>query len=361
MLGALLTADVGGWSPAGTTYLYQWQRITPAGVADILGANGSTYRTSAADRGYQLQLRVTASNLDGIVRATSAAFGPVVAQPPVDVTAPTVTGDARTGAVLTGTIGTWSPEGSFYSLQWQRVSGGRVTDIAGATSLTYRVTASDRGAQLQLRVAAAGGDAPVLAYSARFGPIVAQPPVATTRPAISGTPVIGTTLTGSRGTWSPAGTTYSYQWQRVAGTKVTDIPRATALTYRPAAADKGARLQLRVQAANTDGVTLATSAPTGEIRAAAASATVGVGATSTLRTASGAAVASASVSGGAHASAARLVATVRRARTARGTLRVTVCSADASEPCAPVRKLGRRPLRIAVASTASRVRIAVSR
>lgn len=62
-----------------------------------------------------------------------------------------------------------------------------------------------------------------------------------TRPAITGSPVVGRTLTASTGTWNlSAGSEWTYEWLR--GSTVV----GTGRTYRIAAADAGHRLAVRV-------------------------------------------------------------------------------------------------------------------
>ena len=57
-----------------TSYAYQWQRRAPAGASvNIAGATGATYTLDAADVGAEIRLRVTATNPDGTLSATSAA------------------------------------------------------------------------------------------------------------------------------------------------------------------------------------------------------------------------------------------------------------------------------------------------
>ena len=77
---------------------------------------------------------------------------------PVSASAPTVSGTARAGSTLTATHGAWSgTPGIDYGYQWQRcTSGGRCTNIAGATGASYTVTSADGG--FKLRVVVTGGN-----------------------------------------------------------------------------------------------------------------------------------------------------------------------------------------------------------
>jgi hypothetical protein len=66
---------------------------------------------------------------------------------PVDVTPPGITGTVDVGQTLTVTPGTWSNPDVVLTYQWQRCDGTGATcaAIAGATSTTYPVVATDAG------------------------------------------------------------------------------------------------------------------------------------------------------------------------------------------------------------------------
>jgi hypothetical protein len=266
------------------------------------------------------------------------------------------------------------PAGTGYAMQWQRDTGSGYADIAGAKLSTFRLGTPDRGAKLRVKVSAVNGSIVVVAYSAELGPVVAQPPVNIVIPRVTGGALVGTTLAGTGGSWSPAGSSYAYQWQRDSGSGFTNISGATRTAYKLATADKDAKLRLRVLATNVDGTLYAYSNPVGPVMAPAASASLSAGGSSSLRGSSGTVLASAHVSGasaGASAFAAaagvdgvalaassrgKLTVKVRRSAKARGKLRVMVCGTT----CTSLRRLGRRPVTLKVAAS-GRVRIALAR
>ena len=71
---------------------------------------------------------------------------------------------------------------------------------------------------------------------------VGVPIHATTRPYISGTPMVGRTSTVMVGSWTPTPTSYSYRWYR----NGVAISGATAKTYTARSFDRGKRLQVKV-------------------------------------------------------------------------------------------------------------------
>jgi hypothetical protein len=90
-------------------------------------------------------------------------------------------------------------------------------------------------------------------------------PVNTSPPTISGSAVVGATLTASSGSWS--GSTpmsFSYRWQRCnsSGGKCDNISGAKSQTYKPTKDDVGRTLRVSVTASNSDGSANAVSGPT---------------------------------------------------------------------------------------------------
>jgi len=77
----------------------------------------------------------------------------------------------------------------------------------------------------------------------------------TSAPTISGTAIVGRTLTTSTGSWAAGGAPYSYQWQRCSstGTSCVDISGATSTTYKLTTADGGHVVRSTVRATNVNG------------------------------------------------------------------------------------------------------------
>ena len=104
------------------------------------------------------------------------------------------------------------------------------------------------------------------------------PPTNTTRPSITGTPVVGKILTAHNGTWT--GTTpitFKYQWTRctAAGTSCTPISEAAQSQFYVLSSDElGHRLRVIVTATNSVGTASHNSALTAVIKAAATNAPV---------------------------------------------------------------------------------------
>jgi len=87
-------------------------------------------------------------------------------------------------------------------------------------------------------------------------------PANRTSPTISGTAIVGRTVTASSGSWSGSSPiTYHYRWQRC-NPKCTAIS-ATGRTYKLRSADRGAHLRVVVTASNSVGTAQADSAQIG--------------------------------------------------------------------------------------------------
>jgi hypothetical protein len=104
----------------------------------------------------------------------------------------------------------------------------------------------------------------LLAVSSASGTATAAPSNQTA-PSISGVPLEGNTLTGTRGDWS--GTkpiTYTYAWARCDenGANCSPISGADKTSYKLTSADIGSTIRFRVAAKNDDGSKTADSAPT---------------------------------------------------------------------------------------------------
>lgn len=95
-------------------------------------------------------------------------------------------------------------------------------------------------------------------------------PSNTVAPSISGSPVVGSTLTANNGTWAGSTPiTYTYQWLKGG----VNISGATAQTYVPVTGDIGGTITVTVTATNSIGNASATSAGVGPV--AASSGTTG--------------------------------------------------------------------------------------
>ena len=275
--GRTLTASDGAWTGSPTiSYARQWRRCDASGAscADIAGATGATYTLVAADVGAAIRVIVTATNAGGSAAAASAPTATVAQGAPFASTAPSIAGTAVEGGTLTLDPGTWTGTGPIArAYQWRRcdASGASCVDIAGATGLTYVLTATDVGATIRAVVTATntlGSSASTTAATDRVAPRPAPaPPVNVTPPAVGGTPRAGDPLTANPGTWSPSGGEPSYQWERcdASGANCVPIPGATGPTYTPTEEDAGSTIRVTVVVTGPGGTQTVTSPPSAPV------------------------------------------------------------------------------------------------
>ncbi|MGC4175055.1 hypothetical protein [Demequina sp.] len=235
-VGSTLTAQAPVWEPQADAFTYQWLRD---GVA-IDGATNATYVLTVADYGHAISVKATGDKaLYTSTAATSTPTVTVAAGSFTTVPTPKISGSTYLGATLTATAGTWVPAASTLKYQWYR-SGSA---ISGATAKTYKLTSSDSGKKITVKVtgsatgyATASKTSSSLTLSKFF--------TKTGSVAISGTVKVGSTVTASKGTWSPTPSSYSYQWYRDG----VAISGATKSTYTVSTASAGKKLTVKVTA-----------------------------------------------------------------------------------------------------------------
>jgi hypothetical protein len=179
--GSTLTAVPGTWTPAATSYTYQWQSSANGTTwTNISGATGATYVPATSVESDRVRVIVTAVNPFGSAGATSAATAAVARSAPAVTAAPVVSGNAKVGSVLTATSGTWSGLGNAYAYQWQRSSNGTTwTAIAGATGATYTPATADLNDAVRVVVTATNPDAGASDPSAATAKVAAASAVKT--------------------------------------------------------------------------------------------------------------------------------------------------------------------------------------
>ena len=255
-VGSVISTGNGTWSNAPTSYTYQWQIATSptSGWSDVSGQTGSTYTLALGDAGASFRVGVTASNGAGTATAYSGAVGPVISAVPAVSTKPTVSGNPWVGQLLSATSGGWSPAATTYAYQWQIATSPTSgwSNVSGATGSTLALPSGDVGASLRVGVTAANASGSATAYSGPVGPVGSGVPVATSIPAISGSARVGQVLAATSGAWSPAGTSYAYQWQIATSPTSgwSNVGGATSSTYTLRSGDHGASFRVVVTAAN---------------------------------------------------------------------------------------------------------------
>jgi uncharacterized repeat protein (TIGR02543 family) len=105
------------------------------------------------------------------VKATFAAQRGAPGGPPVNTTAPTITGSGQVGATLTCSPGQWMGNPTTYGYEWERNG----TAIPGPATNTYATTSADQSSTLQCLVTAANAQGSGSSISTGFTVTGAQP------------------------------------------------------------------------------------------------------------------------------------------------------------------------------------------
>ena len=187
---------------------------------------------------------------------------------PVNFGAPTVSGTAAQGHVLSAMHGLWSQSPTSYAYAWQRcaANGTGCANIPNAVAGAYTVGAADTGHTVRVEVSAHNAAGTSALIPSAPTAVVAPVPNATVAPVVSGVPAVHQQLSTTNGTWNTAAT-FAYAWLRCAAntTGCAAIPGATGTTYVLTTADAGHTLEARVTATNAAGATAAVSSATGVV------------------------------------------------------------------------------------------------
>ena len=149
------TADIAdGDGLNNVAYLYQWI----AGEADINGATSSTYTLTTSEQGKTIKVKVSfTDDADNEETLTSEATVEVAAAPNRDATgAPTISGTPQVRETLaTDTADIADGDGLSnvtYRYQWITNDGNADADIEDATDSTYKLSDTDVGKTIKVRV-----------------------------------------------------------------------------------------------------------------------------------------------------------------------------------------------------------------
>jgi hypothetical protein len=262
-VGRVLQGDRGDWQNA-NSFAYRWMRCDPAGgapdasdCAPISDATGTNYRIRAADTGFRIRFRVTASNADG---STVAASNPTArVQPrstsgaPVNTALPAISGTSAPGNRLQASRGSWSGDQPMtFGFRWIRcdAQGNDCGDIAGATENEYFVQTADLGRTLRVRVTARNDAGTRSATSAQTAVVAQQPePPSGNSVAVESLRAAGDRLTVSQVQFSPNPVT----------SRTAPITARVRVTNRDGRPVRGAMVFMRATPRVVQGQTLATA------------------------------------------------------------------------------------------------------
>lgn len=255
-VGSTLTVSAGTWTPSGVTLAYRWY-VDGSAVSGSAGEQTS-FVVRSGDVGDRITVKVTGSKSGSTsVTKTSAETAKVTAAPATVLSGPTptISGSATVGSTLTVSAGTWTPSGVTLTYRWY-VNGSAVSGSMGDQT-SFVVRSEDVGDRVTVRVTGSkAGSTSVTKTSAETAVVTTAPAVEISgpTPTISGTTSVGSTLTVSPGTWSPAPVTLAYRWS-VGGVAVTGSA-GEGLTFVIRSGDVGKTVGVTVTGSKTGATSL---------------------------------------------------------------------------------------------------------
>lgn len=211
---------------------YRWIKdglIVPGAVED-------TYRLGVEDLGSKISVQVILSGQNYLSVVKSSEPKVVIAGQFQSSPTPLVSGNSAVGQILSVRTADWDA-GVEFKFKWLRNG----SEIPQAVSSSYAIQAVDLGKKISVTVT--GSKPGYLSETKSSAAVLAYAGVQsrTPTPKIRGVLKLNQTLTAAIGAWD-SGSKQSYQWLR------NGIPifKATSLSYRLSAKDKGRRLAIRV-------------------------------------------------------------------------------------------------------------------
>jgi hypothetical protein len=198
---------------------------------------------------------------------TTSVFGPVyfggvkynfTAPTAITEATPVITGTAAVGVSLKASAAV-TPGSATTTYEWL-LNGAK---ISAATAKTYKVTSSDLGKKISVKVSETSGTfTKTSATSLSTAKVIGGTFSKTGAVTITGTAQVGVTLHITKPAYVPTPTSFTYQWLL----NGTAISGATDSTYKVKASQIGATISVTVSAKKTDYTTLKiTSEPTSAV------------------------------------------------------------------------------------------------
>ena len=227
-------------------------------LQDYRGVAGGSFRPPDHEVPSYLELRLTATDSEGLQATTSVRLDPRT----VALTFETSTGGLE---LVVGGTARRTP------FTMTAIVNARLS-VAAPTPQVDRASGRDHAFYDWSDGGARSHDITVPAVPATYRATFAPPPenLATSPPRVSGSAEVEGVLTAETGAWEGRGPiVYAIRWQRCdeRGADCADIPGAVTSTYVVKSSDVARTLRLGVVATNPTGATTAFSTPTGVIRA----------------------------------------------------------------------------------------------
>ena len=250
-VGETVTADTSGISdPDGIgSFSYQWRKDYPP--QNITGATSQSFVITSGEFGKVLSVQVQYTDNGGTTETLTSNFTEPVAQNNPATGTPVITGWAN-NPVIGNELGVDTSSiadldgmtNATFAYEWRKTGSSTII----GTNSTFTPTSTEQGKGITVTVTFTDDAGYSESRISTATPIVVQNSAPTGSVTVSGSPVIGETLTADTSTIADAdgltNATFSYQWLR--GNTNTAIENATNSTYTIQQADNGYVLSVRV-------------------------------------------------------------------------------------------------------------------
>ncbi|WP_028650562.1 Ig-like domain repeat protein [Nocardioides halotolerans] len=255
--GVSLTAPLDGAAVEPSDQLFQWEAVqgattykferrpgTTGNATETVNTPTTKWAPIQSIAGGSWQWRVTAYDTAGHLLADSTWLHPfTVVDTPVATVPVSITGSGVVDSTITLNPAQWNMPNNVLDITYQWFRG--TSAVAGATGVTYDVTAADIGKAITVKATATRqGYKTGTSTSNAITGTQAGAPVATVPVTIDGTGFQGSTLTLSPPTWDLPGVTTTYQWFR--GT--SSVSGQTGTTYVVGPSDIGKEITVKATA-----------------------------------------------------------------------------------------------------------------
>ncbi|WP_215814464.1 hypothetical protein [Pimelobacter sp. 30-1] len=241
-VGVPLTVRPGGWGPEGVALTYQWITHDGGVRTPIAGATSTTFTPTAAQSGKTLMVEVTGTLAGHRTATSNRLVGKVGGTTPTMTGSLAIQGTPMPGNTLTVAPGmSFTPADTDPMASWY-VNGKQVGSTVDLANSNLVVTNAMAGAAVELRMIAynwtcCDSQLYASAQTTIGGGVTTSP-----QPTVTGSAVVGSTLTAQAGTWAPSGVTLAHQWLRDGAV----ISGATAPSYQLVEADRGTKITVKV-------------------------------------------------------------------------------------------------------------------
>ena len=219
-VGTTVSVTTGSWTGTPTPSITSWYDCNAGCSYKNLVGTSSNYTATSADAGYYLVVNVTGTNSAGNSVVQVCACSQVVASPPVNTSAPTISGTSQVGQTLYAGNGVWSgvPAPAF-TYAWYACTAGCAQAYLQSTN-SYLTLSENMIVYYPVLYVTATNSAGSATAGTSVGAVVPLPPVNTAAPCLDPTWnwTCGAELEGDEvayvttGSWTNNPTSLTYYW-----------------------------------------------------------------------------------------------------------------------------------------------------